>query len=140
MATLTPRQERLYNHTVDLYAPTTAIVAGKPGPTTYALAEAGVRCRINIKSSPSSPMPIGRVEMDIVVAIDTIAFAEDQEIDDGWLIHNKTLRPDGAESNLYDRWWMVRSEPQRFVDSERRRGGRVIVMASQESRPVAGLP
>ena len=139
MATLTARQDKLYNHTVDLWEPDTAISSGKPGPRTYTLAEAGVRCRINIKNSPSSPMPIGRVESDVLVAMDIIAFAEDQVIDDGWWLVNKSLRPDGSQASFYGRFWVIRGEPQRFIDSERRRGGRVIVMASQESRPPQGI-
>lgn len=136
---LTARQELAYNHLVDLYEPSTAIVGGKPQPTTYTK-HPNVRCRIEIKQSPSSPSPMGRIETDIVVAIDTIAFAEDQAVDDGWWLENKTLRPDGSQSNMYGRFWVIRGEPQRFVDSTRRRGGKISVMASQESRPPEGLP
>lgn len=143
MAALTARQERIYNHTADLYRPADpqniTAADGKVGPQTYTLAEAGVRCRINVKNSPSSPTPIGRVESDVLVAMDEASFAEDQAIDDGWWLVNKTLRPDGSQSNMYGRFWVVRGEPQRFVDSERRRGGRVVVMMSQESRAPQGI-
>lgn len=136
---LTPRQELLYGHLVDLYQPTTTRTGGKPNPTGYTK-HAGVRCRINMRQSPSVSSPFGRIEGDIVQAIDTIAFAEDQAVDDGWWMENKTLRPDGTESNMYGRWWVIRGEPQRFVDSARRHMGRKVVMASQEELPPEGLP
>ena len=136
---LTPREELLYEHLADLYRPATAIAAAKPGPRMYTLAYSSVRCWFEIKNSPSVAMPIGRVESDIVFAIDNIHFAEDQEIDDTWWIKNVSVLPDGTSSILFGRWWIVRSEPQRFISTSRRHGGRNIVMASQESRPPLGL-
>jgi hypothetical protein len=137
---LTPRQELAYNHTADFYQPAQAIAAdGKIGPTTYTK-HAGVRCRWEIRASPTAPSAMGRVESDIVVAIDLIHVAEDQAIDDGWWLLNLSLLPDGSQSTLYGRWAVVRGEPQRFIDSARRRGGRKIVFASQEPAPPDGLP
>ena len=141
MATLMRRQALGYNHRVDLYKPTRTIQAGgKPEPAGYTKQFTDVACRVEIEQSPSSPSPMGRIEADIVLAIDKIHFAEDQVIDDGWLVHNKTLNLDGSQSTLYGRWWRVRSEPQRFINSTRRRGGKLIVLASQEGRVEQGLP
>lgn len=138
---LSPRQELAYGHLCDLYKPAHAIAAdGKVGPETYTLEYEDVRCRFVVRQSPSSPSPMGRVESDIVLSIDEVLFSEDQEIDDGWWIQNKSLRPDGSVSNANGRWWVVRGEPRKYADTETRDGGRVSVMASQEPRPPAGLP
>lgn len=83
---------------------------------------------------------MGRVESDIVVAIDKLSVAEDQEIDDSWWIENITLLPDGSQSEIYGRFWIARGEPQKFIDSLRRRGGHKVIACSQESRPPEGLP
>lgn len=140
MATLSPRQEALYNHTVNLYEPTTAIVAGKPQPTQYTK-HAGVRCRGEIRSAPDAPTFMGRAESDFVDAVDLYHFAEEQPIGAGWFIHNLTLNwDDGTPSEWYDRWWIVRGNPRKFIRSQRRRGGKKSIPASQESRPPDGLP
>lgn len=138
---LTRRQELCYNHRVDLYAPQYTIAAdGKRGPITYTLAYEDVPCRLEIKGSPNSGSPVGRIEMDVVISVDVAHFSEDQEIDDGWWMLNKTLLPDGSQSIQYGRWHVVRGEPRRIINSLRRRGGKKSVMCSQESRPPLGLP
>lgn len=137
---LTRRQELCYNHRLDLYRPDYDHAPdAKRLPTSFELAYSAVPCRIEIKPSPTTGSAIGRYEWDISDAIDKIHFAEDQEIDDGWWAVNVTDRPDGTDASFKGRFWVVRGEPQRIIDSTRRRGGKIVVNASQESRGPVGV-
>jgi len=138
---LSPRQELSFNHLANLYRPSRTYAAdGKPSAEGYTLAHSGVRCRFEIKQSTDLATVIGRIESDIVEAVDNVHFAEDQEVDDNWWIKNVSLAPDGVtQGNLYGRWWVVRGQPQKFMASERRSGGKVLVKASQERNAPLGI-
>lgn len=137
---LSPRQELAYNHLANLYRPGRTYGAdGKPSAEGYTLAYSDVRCRFKINQSSDLATVIGRLESDNFLTLDDVNFAEDQEIDDNWWIKNVSLNVDGTESTLFGRWWAVRGQPQKFIRSERREGGKVLVKASQEAHPPLGI-
>jgi hypothetical protein len=54
-------------------------------------------------------------------------------------VKNVSVNVDGSESTLFGRWWTVRGQPQKFIRSERREGGKVLVKASQELNAPLGI-
>jgi hypothetical protein len=139
-ATLSERQDIAFQHTVDLYRPSRVIAAdGKPGPEQYTLAEAGVRCHREATANLSEITAFGRLEGGFLLTIEQFHFGEDQEIEDSWLIVDRSLRPDGTHGSFYGRIWGVRSQPQEFMQSPTREGGKKIVKASEQKETVIGL-
>lgn len=137
---LSPRQELSFNHLADLYRPGRTYAGdSKPSAEGYTLAYSGVRCRFKINASADITSAIGRIEGDNYLTLDDLHFAEDQEIDDNWWVKNVSVNVDGSESTLFGRWWTVRGQPQKFIRSERREGGKVLVKASQELNAPLGI-
>lgn len=140
MATLSPRQMLAYNHLCDLWSPTITTQGNRKLPGPYELAEEGVPCHREIKRSADIATLLGRVESDIADSVDAWHFAEDQAIGDNWIIIDRSTNPQtGANGNLYGRAWMVRGEVQAFMRSERRQGGKKVILASREDRPPVGV-
>jgi len=140
-AALSPRQELSFNHLCDLWRPLRDYASdNKPSAERYELAYVNVRCRFEIKQSTDTTSAIGRLEGDQFFTIDAIHFAERQEIDDNWIVVNRSMSADGnAADTMNGRIWMVRGQPQVFARSERRQGGKKLVMASQEQNPPLGM-
>jgi hypothetical protein len=137
---LSPRQLISFGHLADLYRPTRTYAAdNKPSAEGYVLAYAGVRCRFEIKQSTDLATVVGRLEGDQVETTDGVHFSEDQEIDDNWLILNRSLQVDGSPDGNFGRFWIVRGQPQKFSRSANRQGGKIVVKASQEKNPPLGL-
>jgi hypothetical protein len=127
-----PRQMLAYNHLADLYRPTIVHQGNKAVPGPYTLVEANVPCRFEIKDSVDTAEAMGRTEGDQFISLDTLHFCEGSPVDDNFWVVNKSLRPDGTHSSLYGRWWVCRGQPQKFIRSARRQGGKVAIKASQE--------
>jgi len=139
-APLSPRQVLAYNHLANLYRPVrTYENDGKPSPESYELAYENVPCRFEIKQSTDIISVIGRLEGDQVETVDNLHVAERQEIDDNWWVKNVSLDIAGNPSTLYGRWWNCRGQPQKFIRSVRRQGGKVVIKVSQEARPPLGI-
>lgn len=139
-ARLSPRQQISFNHLADLYSPTIVTTGNKRLPGPYVLAEEGVRCHREIKRSADVATLIGRVESDIADSTDVYHFAEDQVIDDNWIIIDRSINPrTGGQGNSWGRIWMCRGQPQRFMASQHRESGKTAILASQEKYPPAGL-
>jgi len=137
---LSPRQQLSFNHLADLYRPgRTFATDNKSSAEGYTLAYSGVRCRFEINQSSDTTSALGRIENDNFLSLDNIHLASDQEVDDSWWVKNVSLNVDGTESSLYGRWWYVRGQPQKFVRSTRREGGKILVKASQEANAPLGI-
>jgi len=139
-ARLSPRQRLSFNHRADLWRPSIVTVGNKRIPGPYVLAETDVRCHREIKGSMSIPTELGRVESDVSDSADKWHFAEDQVIDEGWFIIDRSINPrTGGQGNSWGRAWIVRGQPSRIMASERREAGKVWVLASQEARAPIGV-
>lgn len=140
MATFSPRQMLAYQHRADLWRPTIATQGNRKLPGPYTLAEEDVRCHREVKRSADMATLAGRIEQDVADSVDVWYFAEDQEIGDNWIIIDRSLKPrTGAAGNSSGKAWMVRGEVQAYMESERRQGGRKVILASREDRPPAGV-
>jgi hypothetical protein len=124
-----------------LYAPTRTYAGdNKPSAEGYILVEGGPwPCRFEIKQSTDLATVIGRLEGDQVETVDTIHSAADCPIDDNYWVKNVSVNLDGSESVLFGRWWVCRGQPQRFIQSARRQGGKVSIKASQEAKGPLGI-
>jgi len=130
-----------FNHLCDLYSPSRTLAAdGKPGAEQFQLAYTNVRCRREATPNLSMLTPFGRVQAQSLLTIEQWHFAEDQEIEDGWALIDRTILPDGSRGSSWGRIWRVRSQPERFVRSEFRDGGKQIVKASEEKELPIGVP
>jgi hypothetical protein len=137
---LSPRQNLAYNHLCNLYRPVRTYASdNKPSAESYELAYTGVRCRFKINASADLATVIGRLEGDNYLTLDDLHVAEDQEIDDNWWVLNQTLNIDGTQSTLFGRWWVCRGQPQKFIRSARRQGGKVLIKVSQELNAPLGI-
>lgn len=139
---LSPRQERLYSHLVDLYslAQTTSVTTGRRTAKTYTLAASDVPCYFVIRQSTDGPNPLGRIEGDNFFTRDEVHFAADVAVDSDWVIVNKTLNADGTHSQNYGRYWIASGQPTSISQSRSRRGDLRTVQATQLQKPPAGVP
>jgi hypothetical protein len=101
----THRQSIAYKHTVDLWQPTRTINAttGAPSDESYTLAYSGVKCLWDYTNNYSDvPTAAGRVKRPNLMTTDSIHFESSQQVEEGWIIVNRTLLPDGSQSQLYN--------------------------------------
>lgn len=140
-AALSPRQRLVYNHRASLYRPVRTYAAdGKPSAESYELAYMDVPCRFEIKESVDNASVIGRAEGDQFFSLDSVHFAERQEVDDNWWILNQSYSADGDPADtMFGRWWTCRGQPQVFAKSARREGGKKLIKASQEKNAPLGI-
>lgn len=139
-AALSPRQELSFNHLASLSRPVRTYAGdSKPGPEQFQLAYQNVPCRREATTNLSETMAFGRLQGGNLITIESWHFAEQQEIGDNWAILDQSLRPDGSQGSSFGRVWRVRSQPERFIKSERREGGKQIVRASEEKDLPVGV-
>lgn len=134
LALLSPRQRLLYTYRVDLWEPHET-----PDATTYQCRYLGVRCYLSRGNSVSQPELFGRAEQDDMFTLDTFGFGEEQEINEGWILVNRTLLNDGSRVNEYGRCWVARGSDRYIPTQGRRRGGRVEMKASALPEAPSGV-
>lgn len=128
---LNARQDRLYESTCDIWAPSITVTGGVPGATSYSKAASNVRYHRETSPSISDVLAAGRMEADLVYTMDKLHFATGVAIDDTYVVVDKSLDADGAQADTYGRAWIVRGNPKINTASARRRTGKIMVEASQ---------
>ena len=137
---LTPRQERFYQHRVDIYAPTTALDANGEPTTVYTLSARAVPCHIEKNQSGNIPSAGGRLEYDISLSKDTVHFPIEAMIDDTYWFQNVTIDRYGRQSTAYGRWWVIQGEPKTIESLGVRDANKKAVTAIQQKEAPDGIP
>lgn len=120
---LSKRQSILFTHRVNLWR-TNHQNDGTGTPSNpYSLAYSNVKCFREPTDNLSVLNLIGRLEQNSPFSQDLWHFAEDQEIDDGWVIK------DISETTTKNTFWMVRGEPMKVAKEGNRDAGGVTVFA-----------
>jgi hypothetical protein len=129
---LNSRQQRLYQHRVDLYAPIhPPVQLHKDVPDiAYRLAAADVPCYMFTQPETDVTSVAGRVQQDNLFTLDKIHFESDTPIEDTWMIQLQTAgHPDKGK------WWIAEGNPQPKVSFGKRRPNYALVYAKRSNRP-----
>lgn len=107
---LNVRQQHAYKHLVNLWKPVRSVnqATGKASAETYVLAYSKVPCLYQYTDNVSNPTQgVGRVKRMTIFTTDIIHFVQEQQIDEGWIVKNVSLLPDGTQSPLYGQFHRV---------------------------------
>lgn len=131
--TLSERQERSYTDLCDIWRPNTTIPAGEyPANTAYELSEEDVPCRFVTASSVDQVQgPLGLVEGEDLLTVDTLRLPENALIDSSWIAVNRAQLDGGGNGPYFNKAWILRGEPKRRVSRAGRPAGRVVAYASR---------
>lgn len=133
---LTERQLILYKNYVDLWRRSVTVASGGTLTEVFTKVYSGVWCYKQPRSSISSVEEFGRIEHDIFGTHDVFHFAEDQEIDDSWLIVDKT-----PGSSTLNKTWICRGNPTWIQGIGDRQAGKRFIQASfLENAPEGVIP
>jgi hypothetical protein len=124
--TLSPRQQKLYVHSVDLWSPGGTLAAsGAPsGPRVYTQAYSAVPCHFEIRPNIDEASVAGRVQTGMIFTYDILHVAELQPVTVGWIVVNQTLLPDGSHGMMWHRCWKVEGPTKATATSGGRRAGK----------------
>jgi hypothetical protein len=104
------RQMRSYVHLCDIWSwteqPNTG--GGVPGLRIYTFAFTGVHCMYQYTANVSDPVEgAGRTKRQSIYTDDAIHFTQDQDIEEGWLIINRSIPPPGRMNVLFGQGHIV---------------------------------
>lgn len=141
MTFLSPRQERFYQHTCDIWRirRTTEANTKRAQRQTPLRVHEGVACHFETRQSVNTDFALGRAETDIQGTRDVCHLPEDTDVDEDDIIVNKTLDSEGNEAADYGRFYVVQGRPRSFPRVPTRDGGRRIVEMAQVHEPPEGV-
>lgn len=131
---LTDRQQILYQNYVDLWRRNVSVVSDGTVTESFTKAYSNVQCYKQPRSSLSSIEEFGRAEHDIFGTHDIFHFAEDQAIDDTWVIVDKT-----PGSSTLNKCWVCRGNPTWIQGIGDRQAGKRYSEASYLETPPDGI-
>jgi hypothetical protein len=140
-ATLSRRQRHFYQHLCDVWAPDPQYGSGAQDSvdqgTRWRLVEQNVRCFFQMTKSLDEVDAFGRIQGD--GGNDIVFFGLDQDVDEDYILANKTTNPGGIPSHNYGQFWRVKGPATIFSNANRRTGGRKAMYAYREKVPPKGV-
>jgi hypothetical protein len=138
---LSPRQEILYVHKIDIWEPVEEIDGATGEPRTgYYQRATDVPCYFVIRGSVETPNNAGlRVEGDNAFTRDDIHVDATLQIDSDWVVKNVTLHADGTQSETYGRFWVISGQPLSVSRAGNRRAEHRKLQAVQVHAPPEGV-
>lgn len=138
---LSARQEVLYQHTVDLWAPAQPedVETRLASLPIYALAASGVPCHFERRQSVESPRALGRAETDIQGTRDLLNLPETVEIGAGWAVVNRARDFDGNPAVEYGYCYIAQGRPQTVPKVGDRDAGKQTVEIVFVPKPPPGV-
>jgi hypothetical protein len=134
-------EESLLQHTVDLWKPARTLTGVDWSQVSYRNApeQAAVRCFHNRNPSVSQLEMFGRTEQDDIFTLDVFWFPVGQVVDEGWVIVEKSLNPDGSQAQDFGEGFVCRGGFRPLRDLPYAPGGHVEIVASSLPKLYAGI-